>query len=92
MNFLHKDKFGTYTGVLYWITSSTAQSIRDFSEFPKEDEYLLLPGAILKMTNRMRSAYHYGVYEVHMEEINAPTPGKSSSHSFPFGSFSHLSS
>jgi hypothetical protein len=75
MNFLQKDKFGVYTGVLYWVKSPAAQSVKEFSAFPMENEFLLLPGTTLKMLNRSRSVYHHGVYEVHMEETITPSTG-----------------
>jgi len=61
----------SHTGkrTLYWINSVSARSIVKFSEYPQEQEFILLPGTQLKVINKTVDPYDKTVNIIEMEEI-----------------------
>ena len=69
MGFLKKNAFGQYSGALYHVDSYSAQSVRELSQYPSEDEAILLPATKLRVIKRTKHKLHPNVYEVFMAEI-----------------------
>jgi hypothetical protein len=61
---------------LCWINSVSARSIAKFSEFPHEQESILLPGTQLKVINKTVDPYDKTVNIIEMEEIVMARDGK----------------
>lgn len=63
-------------GVIYWVKSHSAQTIREFSEYPAEDEFILLPGTKLKLLKKIQNTTDSNITEVLMEELSPTASSK----------------
>jgi hypothetical protein len=61
---------------LCWINSVSAKSIANFSDFPHEQESVLLPGTQLKIINKTVDPYDKTVNIIEMDEIVMTRDGK----------------
>ncbi|CAF3331923.1 unnamed protein product [Rotaria sp. Silwood2] len=77
MRFLAKDIYGNYNGTLFTILSSSARSIVDFSQYPEEEESILLPATNIKVISKNPSLKYKGLSEIKVEEIETVSHGKS---------------
>jgi hypothetical protein len=60
---------GDEKGVVFSFMATSATSIKAFSNFPGEEEYVLLPSTKMKITNKIIDPHNKNLLLVTMEEV-----------------------
>jgi hypothetical protein len=70
--FLNKHKG---TGTLFWINSTSAKFITQYSQFSAERESILLPGSKFKIVNKTIDPHNKNLIIAEMEEVISDPKG-----------------